>query len=189
MKLIVGLGNPGRDYAGTRHNIGFGGISRLSDEYSIALNIKEHKAVCGKGIIGGEKVILAQPQTYMNNSGESVRSFVDYYKIDPEDVIIVYDDIDLPVGQLRIRKKGSAGGHNGIKSIISHLGTNEFPRVKIGVGGKPEGGDLVRHVLGRFAKEDEKEMSEVLDVVVKAVTAIVNEDVESAMNQFNAKRK
>ena len=189
MKLVAGLGNPGRDYAGTRHNIGFGVIARISDKYNIPLTGKEHKAICGKGMIGGGKVILAQPQTFMNLSGECVRSLVDYYKLESEDIIIAYDDIDLEVGQLRIRSKGSAGGHNGIKNIISHLGTNEFPRVKVGVGGKPEGGDLVRHVLGRFSREDEKVIGEVLDVAVEAVETILSDGVEAAMNRYNAKRK
>lgn len=188
MKLIAGLGNPGRDYAGTRHNIGFGVIARISDKYQIPLTSKEHKAVCGKGMIGGEKVILAQPQTFMNLSGECIRSFADYYKIDPEDIIVAFDDISLGVGQLRVRQKGSAGGHNGIKNIIEHLGTNEFPRVKVGVGGKPEGGDLVRHVLGRFSKGDEKIIGEVLDFAVEAVEAIVSEGVDAAMNSFNGRK-
>ncbi len=188
MKLIAGLGNPGRDYAGTRHNIGFGVIARISDKYQIPLTSKEHKAVCGKGMISGEKVILAQPQTFMNLSGECIRSFADYYKIDPEDIIVAFDDISLGVGQLRVRQKGSAGGHNGIKNNIEHLGTNEFPRVKVGVGGKPEGGDLVRHVLGRFSKGDEKIIGEVLDFAVEAVEAIVSEGVDAAMNSFNGKK-
>ncbi len=188
MKLIAGLGNPGREYAGTRHNIGFGVITRISDKYRIPLASKEHKAVCGKGLIGGEKVILAQPQTFMNLSGECIRSFTDYYKIDPEDIIVAYDDISLEVGQIRVRQKGSAGGHNGIKDIIKHLGTNEFPRVKVGVGGKPEGGDLVRHVLGRFSKGDEKIIGEVLDFAVEAVEAIVSEGVDAAMNSFNGRK-
>lgn len=189
MKLIVGLGNPGRDYAGTRHNIGFGVITRLSDQYQIPLGSKEHKAICGKGMIGGEKVILAQPQTFMNLSGESVQSLAGYYKIGCEDIIIAYDDIALEVGQLRIRAKGSAGGHNGIKNIIAHLGTDVFPRVKVGVGAKPEGGDLVRHVLGRFSRGDEKIIGEALDLAVEAVETIVCEGVDVAMNRFNAKRK
>lgn len=189
MILIVGLGNPGKEYAGTRHNIGFGVITRISDKYNISLNSKEHKAVCGKGFIGGEKVILAQPQTFMNLSGESVRSIADYYKIEPEDIVVAYDDIDLEVGQLRVRRKGSAGGHNGIKNIIQHLGTNEFPRVKVGVGAKPNGGDLVKHVLGRFSKDDEKVMGDVLDLAVEAIEEIVAEGVDSAMNRYNAKKK
>lgn len=189
MKLIVGLGNPGRDYAGTRHNVGFGVITRLADEYHIPLGGREHKAVCGKGMIGGEKVILAQPQTFMNLSGESVQSLAGYYKIECEDIIVAYDDIDLEVGQIRVRAKGSAGGHNGMKNIIAHLGTNVFPRVKVGVGAKPEGGDLVRHVLGRFSREEEKKISEALDLAVEAVEMIVSDSVDAAMNRFNAKRK
>lgn len=189
MILIAGLGNPGRDYMGTRHNIGFGVIARISDQYNIPLSSREHKAVCGKGMIGGQKVILAQPQTYMNLSGECVRSMADYYKIDSEDIIVAYDDVSLEVGQLRVRRKGSAGGHNGIKNIIAQLGTDEFPRVKVGVGAKPDGGDLIRHVLGRFSREDEKIISEVLDLAVEAVEAIVTEGVDVAMNRFNARRK
>lgn len=189
MKLIAGLGNPGKEYAGTRHNIGFGVITRISDQYNIPLSSREHKAVCGKGIIRGEKVILAQPQTFMNLSGESIRSMADYYKIDMEDIIVVFDDIDLEVGQIRVRRKGSAGGHNGIKNIIQHLGTSEFARVKVGVGAKPEGGDLVKHVLGRFSKEDEKVMSEALDLAAEAVETIVKEGIDSAMNRYNAKKK
>ena len=134
-------------------------------------------------------MILAQPQTFMNLSGESVRSIADYYKIEPEDIIVAYDDIDLEVGQIRVRRKGSAGGHNGIKNIISHLGTNEFPRVKVGVRAKPQGGDLVNHVLGHFSKEDEKKMDEGLDEAVAAVETIVTQDVDVAMNRFNAKKK
>lgn len=188
MKLIVGLGNPGRDYAGTRHNIGFGVITRLSDKYNIALRSREHKALCGKGIIGGEKVLLAEPQTFMNLSGESVRSIADYYKIPPEDIIVAYDDIDLEVGRIRVRRKGSAGGHNGIKNIISHLGTDEFARVRVGVGAKPEGGDLARHVLGRFSRAEERVISEVLDLAVLAVEEILSSGVESSMNRFNSRR-
>ena len=126
MKLIVGLGNPGTKYAGTRHNVGFSVIVGLADKYNIELSEKKHKAIYGRGMIEGEKVILAMPQTFMNLSGESVRELVDYYKCDPSDVIVAYDDIDLAVGKLRIREKGSAGGHNGMKNIISHLGTQEF---------------------------------------------------------------
>ena len=189
MKLIVGLGNPGRQYAGTRHNIGFGVIARLSDEYHIPLNSKEHKAVCGKGFIEGEKVILAQPQTFMNLSGESVRSIADYYKIEPEDIIVAYDDIDLEVGQIRVRRKGSAGGHNGIKNIISHLGTNEFPRVKVGVGAKPQGGDLVNHVLGHFSKEEQPLMQEGITKAKEALNLILAGNMDQAMNEYNRREK
>nr|WP_330420971.1 aminoacyl-tRNA hydrolase [Roseburia sp. AM59-24XD] len=132
MYIIVGLGNPERRYDGTRHNIGFSAVTALADIYGISMDMKKHRAVCGKGVIEGQKVILAMPQTYMNLSGESVRELVDYYKIDPEEeLIVIYDDINLAPGKLRIRPKGSAGGHNGIKNIIAHLGTQVFPRIRI----------------------------------------------------------
>lgn len=135
MYVIVGLGNPEQKYEGTRHNIGFSAITALADEYNISVDTAKHRALIGKGVIEGQKVILAKPLTYMNLSGESVRDLADYYKIIPEEqLIVVYDDINLAVGKLRIRAKGSAGGHNGMKSIIKHLGTQEFPRVRIGVG-------------------------------------------------------
>ena len=156
MYIIVGLGNPERKYAGTRHNIGFSAITAISDAYSISMDIKKHKAVCGKGMIAGNKVLLAMPQTYMNLSGESVRELVDFYKIDPEEeLIIIYDDIALAPGKLRVRAKGSAGGHNGIKNIIAHLGTQQFSRIRIGVGEKPAGWDLADYVLGRFPAEEQ----------------------------------
>ena len=188
MFLIVGLGNPGREYAATRHNIGFDAITYLSYEYQIPLKSKEGKALVGKGMIAGQKVMLAQPQTYMNNSGESVRALADFYKLEPEDIIIVYDDISLDVGQIRVRPKGSAGGHNGIKSIISHLGTQEFPRVKVGVGAKPEGGDLVKHVLGRFSKEEDGMFRDVFALADLAVSTILTDGVEAAMNQVNGRK-
>lgn len=186
MYIIVGLGNPENKYAGTRHNIGFSAITALADANGISVDTKKHKALIGKGVIGGQKVILAQPQTYMNLSGESVRELVDYYKIDPaEQLIIIYDDIALPPGKLRVRPKGSAGGHNGIKNIISHLGGQEFPRIRIGVGEKPKGWDLVDYVLGRFPKEEEPQMREALKRSCEACEAIMNEGVEAAMNRFN----
>lgn len=188
MYLIVGLGNPGVDYAATRHNIGFDMLTYLSDRYQIPLRSREGKAFVGKGWIEGQKVILAQPQTYMNLSGESVRALTDYYKIDTEKLIIIYDDISLDVGQIRVRPKGSAGGHNGIKSIIQHMGTQDFPRIKIGVGAKPEGGDLVKHVLGRFSKEEDAKVRDVFELAKDAILAILNEDVQEAMNRVNGKR-
>ena len=185
MYIIVGLGNPGREYAGTRHNIGFDVITRLSDDYNIPLDFKKHKAVCGKGYIEGQKVILAQPQTYMNLSGESVRELIDYYKIEEDELIIIYDDINLEPGKLRIRAKGSAGGHNGMKSIISHLGTDAFPRIRIGVGEKPKGYDLADYVLGRFKPEELPLMREAVGNAAKAAELIMQESVEAAMNRFN----
>lgn len=188
MYLIVGLGNPGVEYAATRHNIGFDMITFLADKYQISMRGKEGKAIVGKGIIQGQKVMLAQPQTYMNLSGESVRALADYYKLDVEDLIIIYDDISLPVGQVRIRAKGSAGGHNGIKNIIQHLGTQEFARIKIGVGGKPEGGDLVKHVLGRFSREEDGMFRDVFALAEEGLLAILEDDMSKAMNAVNGRK-
>ena len=188
MFLIVGLGNPGVEYAATRHNIGFDMITYLSDKYNIPVNSREGKALVGKGILAGEKAMLAQPQTYMNLSGESVRALMDYYKIDIEDLLVIYDDISLDVGQIRMRGKGSAGGHNGIKSIIQHTGTQEFARIKIGVGQKPEGGDLVKHVLGRFSREEDGMFRDVFALAEEGLLAWLQEDMKSAMNKVNGRR-
>ena len=190
MYLIVGLGNPGKQYENTRHNVGFDAVDLLVDEYRVPSSGKQHKAMYGKGVIAGQKVILAKPLTYMNLSGESVRALVDYYKIDPEEeLIVIYDDISLDVGQLRIRKKGSAGGHNGIKNIIANLGTDVFPRIKIGVGEKPKKYDLADYVLGHFSKEDRELMEEGYDRADHAVGMILNGEIEAAMNQYNRKVK
>jgi PTH1 family peptidyl-tRNA hydrolase len=183
MFLIVGLGNPGKEYKNTRHNIGFDAIDVIADKYNIEVNRIKFKGVCGEGYIGNDKIMLLKPSTYMNLSGESVREVMDFYKLSKDDVLVIYDDISLEVGRLRIREKGSAGGHNGIKSIISHMGTDEFSRIKIGVG-QPKG-DLVNYVLGNFSKEDRKYLDEVLNVVVSAVEVIVNDDTKEAMNKFN----
>ena len=188
MFLIVGLGNPGVEYAATRHNIGFDMITYLSDKYNIPVNSREGKALVGKGMLAGEKVMLAQPQTYMNLSGESVRALMDYYKIDIEDLLVIYDDISLDVGQIRMRGKGSAGGHNGIKSIIQHTGTQEFARIKIGVGQKPEGGDLVKHVLGRFSREEDGMFRDVFALAEEGLLAWLQEDMKCAMNKVNGRR-
>lgn len=185
MKIIVGLGNPTREYEGTRHNVGFSVIYNISDTYGIRVDTKKHKALIGKGIIGGEKVILAMPQTYMNLSGESVRELLDYYKCTNEDLIVIYDDISLDVGKLRLRAKGSAGGHNGIKNIISHLGTDVFDRIKVGVGEKPARMDLADYVLGRFSKEEQPVIRESAEKATKAVETIITENMASAMNKFN----
>jgi PTH1 family peptidyl-tRNA hydrolase len=185
MKIVVGLGNPTREYEGTRHNVGFSVIQRISDEYNIPVETKKHKALIGKGIIEGEKVILAKPQTYMNLSGESVRELLDYYKCDNSDLIVVYDDISLDVGRIRLRAKGSAGGHNGIKNIIAQLGTDVFDRIKVGVGEKPKQMDLVDYVLGRFSKDELEIIREGTDRAAKAVAQIISQGIEKAMNEFN----
>lgn len=188
MKIIAGLGNPTKEYEGTRHNIGFSVIDKLADKYNISMNEKKHKAICGKGMIEGEKVILLKPQTYMNLSGESVVDAVNFYKVDPEeDVIIIYDDIDLDVGKLRIRTKGSAGGHNGMKNIIAHLGTQVFPRIRVGVGAKPKDWDLADYVLGRFPKEELPEIEAGRETACEAVKIIVSQGTEAAMNRINGR--
>ena len=185
MYLIVGLGNPGKQYDMTRHNIGFHTIDYIADKYGAKLTKLKFKAVYGEATISGEKVYLVKPQTYMNLSGESVREAADFYKVDPEHIIVIYDDISLDVGQLRIRKKGSAGGHNGIKNIIAHLGTQEFPRIKVGVGDKPPRMDLADYVLSRFSKEDREKMEQAFKDAAEAVEVMIAEGPDAAMNQFN----
>ena len=190
MFVIAGLGNPGKDYEKTRHNAGFCCIDVLASRYNINIRENEHKALVGKGYIEGQKVILVKPQTYMNNSGEAIREITDYYKVDPEsELLILYDDISLDVGMLRIRDKGSAGGHNGIKSIISHLGTQNFLRIKIGVGDKVPQGDLVDHVLGHFNADDSKMMKETFEKGAEAAIMLLGGDLEKAMNIYNRKNK
>ena len=189
MYVIAGLGNPGREYEGTRHNVGFMTLDALADKYNIDVREKAFKGLIGKGVIEGNKVILVKPQTYMNSSGESIRAAADYYKVDPEDILIVYDDISLAPGQLRIRAKGSAGGHNGIKSIIAHLGTQEFPRVKVGVGEKPSRMDLADYVLGHFSKEEQGTMADAVKEAADAVCEIVNVGIAQAMNDHNRKKE
>lgn len=185
MKLIVGLGNPGAKYAGTRHNAGFSVIDELAERYNIKVDTSKHKALIGKGIIKGEKVILAMPQTFMNLSGESVRAIMDFYKLTVEDLIVVYDDIDLDVGKLRIREKGSAGGHNGMKNIILHSGSQEFVRVRVGVGKKPEQMDLADYVLSRFGKNELPIMRQSCSRACDALEEIICDGAVAAMNKYN----
>ena len=190
MYVIVGLGNPDKKYEHTRHNIGFDVIDALADKYNISVTDKKHKALCGSGVIEGMKVLLVKPQTYMNLSGESVAELVNYYKLDPEsELIVVFDDISLEPGNIRIRKKGSAGGHNGIKNIIAHVGGSVFPRIKVGVGEKPPKYDLADYVLGHFSKAEQELMEEGYKDAVKAVEMIVSGDISGAMNEYNRKKK
>ena len=186
MYIIVGLGNPGRQYENTRHNIGFRCIDKLAEKHNISVIECKHKALIGKGYIEGQKVILVKPQTFMNLSGESVRDILNFYKVEPDtQLIVVYDDISLAVGALRIRKKGSAGGHNGIKNIIAQAGTDIFKRIKIGVGEKPKGYDLADYVLGHFTQAENKEMDAACEDAVEAISLLVKEEVDVAMNRFN----
>jgi len=183
MKLIVGLGNPGEEYEATRHNVGFKVIDKISNQYNINVNRQKFKGMYGEGFIEGEKVILLKPSTYMNLSGESLREVINFYKISNEDVIVIYDDISLDIGRLRLREKGSAGGHNGIKSIIANLGTDIFPRIKVGVGQPNE--DLVKYVLGKFSKDEMLVLDQSIEAAMKAVGQIVKSDIKEAMNKFN----
>lgn len=190
MYIIAGLGNPTLQYEGTRHNVGFDVIDTLADKYNISVDARKSRAFIGKGMIEGQMVILVKPQTYMNLSGESIRGLVDYYKIDVEhELLVIYDDISLDVGQLRIRKKGSAGGHNGIKNIIANLGTQNFPRIKVGVGEKPKKYDLADYVLSHFSKAERELMEEGYQKAVKAVEMLLDGEMEAAMNEYNRKVK
>lgn len=190
MFLIVGLGNPGRQYEHTRHNVGFDVMDAIADKYNISINEKKHKALCGKGVIAGQKVVLAKPQTFMNLSGESVAELLHYYKLDPEDeMLVIFDDISLAPGGIRIRKKGSAGGHNGIKNIIAMTGTQNFKRVKVGVGEKPKGWDLADHVLGHFDKDDSAKVREAIADAVVVTEMILQGEIDQAMNDFNGKKQ
>ena len=190
MFIIAGLGNPTLQYRGTRHNVGFDVIDTLAEKYNIAVETRKSRALIGKGIIAGQKVLLVKPQTYMNLSGESIGELVSYYKVDEEqELLVIYDDVSLDVGQLRIRRKGSAGGHNGIKDIIRHLGTDVFPRIKIGVGEKPKGYDLADYVLGHFSREEREMMEEGYQKAAEAVEMILAGELDEAMNVFNRKAK
>lgn len=190
MFIIAGLGNPTLQYRGSRHNVGFDVIDTLADKYNIAVETRKSRALIGKGIIAEQKVLLVKPQTYMNLSGESIGELVSYYKVDEEqELLVIYDDVSLDVGQLRIRRKGSAGGHNGIKDIIRHLGTDVFPRIKIGVGEKPKGYDLADYVLGHFSREEREMMEEGYQKAAEAVEMILAGELDEAMNVFNRKAK
>ncbi|MDE6747835.1 MAG: aminoacyl-tRNA hydrolase [Lachnospiraceae bacterium] len=189
MYIIAGLGNPGREYENTRHNIGFMVIDEAAGKYNISVTEKKHKALIGKGIIGGQKVILVKPQTFMNLSGESIREVIDYYKIDEKaELIVISDDISLETGAMRIRKKGSAGGHNGLKNIILHLGHDEFQRMRIGVGEKLPEYELVDYVLGHFGEEDGKLIAASVKEAAEAIEVMITDGPDAAMNRFN-KRK
>lgn len=185
--IIAGLGNPGARYEMTRHNAGFLAMDLLAIEENIDIKkLKHHSLVCDVRI-NGKRCLLMKPQTMMNNSGEAIGEACRFYKIPPQNVIILYDDVSLDVGQTRIRRKGSAGGHNGIKSIIAHLGSEEFPRIKIGVGKKPNPEyDLVNWVLGRFPKEQENDLKTALENSTKALRLIVNDEIDKAMNLYNS---
>ena len=188
MYIVVGLGNPEKKYEHTRHNVGFDVLNVLSQQENIPINKSRCKALTGEGNIAGQKTVLAAPQTYMNLSGESLVELVNYYKLDPEsELIVIYDDISFSPGNLRIRESGSAGGHNGVKSIIKCLNTQRFMRIKVGVGEKPKDWDLADFVLGRFTKEEREHLEGAMERAAEAVCYMVNGEVAKAMNEYNKK--
>ncbi|MEM6518592.1 MAG: aminoacyl-tRNA hydrolase [Cyanobacteria bacterium P01_C01_bin.70] len=193
VRLIVGLGNPGGKYARTRHNVGFDVVEALAQRWQISLSShRKFQGEFGEGMaIAGHKIALLKPTTYMNRSGQSVRAVVDWYKISAESVLVIYDDMALPLGKLRVRPSGSAGGHNGMKSIIAHLGTQEFPRLRVGIGSVQRAGDrdraVVAHVLGKFASDEAPIVNQALDWAIDATETLIKEGTEATMSAFNGR--
>ncbi len=185
MYLIVGLGNPEEEYGNTRHNMGFDTINKIANKYNIEINKKKFKGLYGTGIIEGQKVILLKPQTYMNLSGESIKEAIDFYKIPEENLIIIYDDIDITPGIIKIRKKGGPGTHNGMKSVIQNIQTEKFPRVRIGIGKPEQKGELIQYVIGPINKEDKEILDKATTRGKEAVIEIIKNGVDIAMNKFN----
>ena len=187
MYLIVGLGNPESDYSKTRHNMGFNVINKLSEKYGIEVNKSKFKGLIGNGIIEGEKVLLLKPQTFMNLSGESIIEAMSFYKIQEDELIVIYDDIDIEPGSIRIRRNGSAGTHNGMKSIIEHLKTENFTRVRVGIGKPKEHIDMITHVIGHIPEEELEALDKGITIAKEAIIEIIKNGIGSAMNKFNKK--
>ena len=188
MYVICGLGNPGKKYANTRHNMGFITIDQLAEKHDIKVDKVKFKALVGEGRIAGQKVLLVKPQTYMNLSGESVQEVMHFYKLDPEELIVIYDDLDLEVGALRLRKFGSAGTHNGMRSVVQHLNSDRFPRIRLGIGANGKK-DIVDHVIGGFAKDEVPVLEEAVTKAVAAIECMLGEGIDRAMSQYNSKKK
>ena len=188
MKIVAGLGNPGSEYEKTKHNVGFMFVDALAEKLGVTDWKDKFDAKIGEARIGAEKVLLGQPQTYMNESGQAIGPLMNFYKLDAEDLIVVHDDMDIPAGTIRIRKKGSAGGHNGIKSVLAHVGDEHFARVRIGIGRPMPGWTVVNHVLAPFVPEDVPKIDEAIKYLVPAVECMVTDDVDKAMNQYNPKK-
>ena len=189
MYLIVGLGNPENEYANTRHNMGFCTINKIAAEFKIDMTKTKFNGIYGTGMIEGQKVVLLKPQTYMNLSGDAVKAFWDYYKLDLEDLIIIYDDIDVEKGNIKIRKKGSSGSHNGMKSIVQNLGTEEFTRIRIGIGRPEHSNDMINSVIGKIDEEEQKRLIPGIDLAKDATIEIIKNGVDMAMNKFNVRNK
>ena len=188
MKVIVGLGNPGKEYENTKHNIGFLTLDRLSERLGISIKQIKHKALTGEGFVKGQKLMLVKPQTYINLSGQCVREVMQYYKLEPENLIVIYDDLDIPIGTLRLRAKGSAGTHNGMKSIIYDIQEDGFPRVRVGIGGERKG-NLANYVISGFRKEDINTVETAVEKAADAVECWIDEGINAAMNKFNKKKE
>ena len=185
--LIVGLGNPGKKYAGNRHNAGFHCLDRLAEAYQLSFDGKRDKSELAKGRVAGRRAILAKPQTYMNDSGQAVGALARFFKVAPDDVLVIYDDLDLPQGVIRVRPRGTSGGHRGIASIIEHLGTHEFPRLRVGIGRPPGRMEPKAYVLQDFDGAERETMDEVYGRVLAAVESVIREGIKEAMNRFNAR--
>jgi PTH1 family peptidyl-tRNA hydrolase len=184
-RLIVGLGNPGRKYAGNRHNIGFQCLDRLAEAWGLSFSRRKHKALLAQGEIAGLKVVLAKPQTFMNLSGDAVERLARFYRVSPESILVIHDDLDLPVGRIRVRPEGGAGGHKGMESIIEHLGTNGFPRLRVGIG-RPTHNDPVDYVLGDFGPDERIAINEAYERAVSAVELWLAEGIVAVMNRYNS---
>ena len=186
MYIIAGLGNPGKKYENTRHNMGFIAIDLLAEEFGIKVDKLKFKSLVGEGRIAGQRVLLMKPQTYMNLSGEAIREAVNFYKIEPEELIVIYDDIDIPTGTFRIRKKGSAGTHNGMRSVVYQMQSDQFPRIRVGIGSEKKV-DLIHYVTGGVAKSEKELLEDALVKAAKSAACIVEKGIDKAMNEFNVR--
>ncbi len=185
MYLIVGLGNPEKEYANTRHNMGFDVINKIAEKYKIEMTKEKFQGLYGAGQIENEKVILLKPQTYMNLSGNSIREFVNFYKIENENIIVIYDDVDIEPGLIRIRKHGTAGSHNGMKSVIEELGTTNFPRIRVGIGKPKYKNDMINHVLQKIDETERILINKGIESAYLAIIEILRSNIDKAMNQYN----
>lgn len=185
MYLIVGLGNPENEYARTRHNMGFDAINKIADKYNIEMNHNKFNAIYGNGNINGEKVVLVKPQTFMNLSGQAVREFVNFYKVEKEKLIVLYDDMDIEKGTIKIRKKGGAGSHNGMKSVVQELGITDFPRVRIGIGQPEFKNDAINYVIGHVPDEEYEVLQKGVNIASVAIEEIITHGIDYAMNKLN----
>ena len=183
--VIVGLGNPGSEYAQTRHNMGFRCLDRIAGDHSIALSRRHRSALVGEGVVEERRVVLAKPRTFVNRSGQAITFLLARYRTSPRELLVIYDDLDLPLGRVRLRPEGSAGGHNGIKSITHALGTQDFPRLRVGIGRPPAGADQVEYVLGTMSEEELEPASEAVERAAEAVASVLADGIAAAMNRFN----